>query len=148
MDQEKFVEDSLLKTCLGRQYNFKCFEGCLPQILIGPFLNTLTQIQKDSTTKHFLKRYKMMLKDFWAHQFPFQCEYFTESEVERIMLRFYVVRYAPIRKSISSRVADSRTAGLVKVHSRTGCPVNFAQSSISFYETSKLLLTQNGKDPS
>ena len=39
----KFVEDSLLKIwiytiCLGRPYKFKFFKGCLPQILLGPFL--------------------------------------------------------------------------------------------------------------
>ena len=27
--------------CLGRLYHFKFFKGCLPQILLGPFLNTL-----------------------------------------------------------------------------------------------------------
>ena len=50
MDQVKFVEDSLYKTwsdmvCLGRTYHFKFFKGCLPQILLGPFLNTLTDMQ-------------------------------------------------------------------------------------------------------
>ena len=30
--------------CLGRPYHFKYFIGCLPQILLGPFLNTLTHI--------------------------------------------------------------------------------------------------------
>ena len=30
--------------CLGRPYNFKVFKGCLPQILLGPFFNTLTQM--------------------------------------------------------------------------------------------------------
>ena len=28
--------------CLSRPYHFKVFKGCLPQILLGPFLNTLT----------------------------------------------------------------------------------------------------------
>ena len=41
MDQVKFLEDSL---CLGRPYRFKSFKGCLPQISLGPFLNTLSQI--------------------------------------------------------------------------------------------------------
>ena len=27
--------------CLSRPYHFKFFEGCLPQILLGPLLNTL-----------------------------------------------------------------------------------------------------------
>ena len=30
--------------CLSRPYHFKFFKGCLPQILLGPFLNTLNQI--------------------------------------------------------------------------------------------------------
>ena len=36
MDQGKFVED--------RPYPFKFFKGCLPQILLGPFFNNLTQL--------------------------------------------------------------------------------------------------------
>ena len=47
MDQgiQKFVEDSLLKIwsdmiCLGKHF----FKGCLPQLLLGPFLNTLTYL--------------------------------------------------------------------------------------------------------
>ena len=49
IDPVKFVENSLLKNwtdmvCLGRSYHFKYFKGCLPQILLGPFLNTLTQM--------------------------------------------------------------------------------------------------------
>ena len=38
MDQVKFVEDSLVED------PFKFFKGCLPQILLGPFLNTLSHI--------------------------------------------------------------------------------------------------------
>ena len=30
--------------CFSRPYHFKFFKGCLPQILRGPFLNTLSQI--------------------------------------------------------------------------------------------------------
>ena len=30
--------------CLNRPYNFKFFKGCLPQILPGLFLNTLSRI--------------------------------------------------------------------------------------------------------
>ena len=46
MDQVKFVEDILDKcvVCWGRPYHFKFFKGCLPQILLGPFLNTLSQM--------------------------------------------------------------------------------------------------------
>ena len=30
--------------CLNRPYHLKSFKGCLPQILLGPFLNTLTHL--------------------------------------------------------------------------------------------------------
>ena len=32
--------------CLSRPYTFKCFKGCLPQILIGPHLNTLSYMRR------------------------------------------------------------------------------------------------------
>ena len=41
MDQIKFVEDNL---CLNRPYPFKFCKGCLPQILLGSFLNTLSHV--------------------------------------------------------------------------------------------------------
>ena len=31
--------------CLGRPYHFKFFKSCLTQILLGPFLNTLSQLR-------------------------------------------------------------------------------------------------------
>ena len=30
--------------CLGRRYHFKFFKGCLPQILLSSFLNTLSHM--------------------------------------------------------------------------------------------------------
>ena len=49
MDQVKFVEDSLSKiwrdmVCLSRPYPLSFPEGCLPQILLGSFLNTWTHM--------------------------------------------------------------------------------------------------------
>ena len=51
MDQVKFVEDILYKIwrdmvrlSLSRPYHFKFLKGCLPQILLCPFLNTLSHI--------------------------------------------------------------------------------------------------------
>ena len=49
MDQVKFVEDRLSKNWsnmvgLGRPYQFNFFKDCLPQILLGPFFNTLTNL--------------------------------------------------------------------------------------------------------
>ena len=37
---------------LGTPHHFKFFKGCLPQILLGSFLNTLTQMNQQSWTKH------------------------------------------------------------------------------------------------
>ena len=47
MNQIKFVEDSLYKVwkdkvCLSRPHHIKFFKGCLSQILLFQFLNTLT----------------------------------------------------------------------------------------------------------
>ena len=41
-----FKWDKVLKNafCLNRPYPFKFFKSCLPQILFGPFLNTLFQM--------------------------------------------------------------------------------------------------------
>ena len=36
--------------CLSRPYHFKFFKDCLPQILLGPFLNTLSNIALCSVT--------------------------------------------------------------------------------------------------
>ena len=38
--------------CLGRPYHFKLFKDCLPQILLGPFLNTLTHMELATNTQH------------------------------------------------------------------------------------------------
>ena len=48
--QLNFVGDSLLKIwrgmiCLSRSHPFKFVKGFLPHILLGPFLNTLSQVQ-------------------------------------------------------------------------------------------------------
>ena len=45
IDQVKFVEYSLKKiwnnmVCFNRSYYLKIFTGCIPQILLDPFLNT------------------------------------------------------------------------------------------------------------
>ena len=43
--------------CLGRSYHFKFFKGCLPQTLLGPFLNTLNQmIFERGAEGHLLNR--------------------------------------------------------------------------------------------
>ena len=41
---KKFDRSAQNIICLSTPYHFKFFESCLPQILLGPFLNTLTQL--------------------------------------------------------------------------------------------------------
>ena len=60
---DKVLENGPSKICgkqpyrLFRQYSFKFFKGCLHQILVGPFLNTLTHISfaKNINIDHFIK---------------------------------------------------------------------------------------------
>ena len=48
MDQVKVLEARLLKIWKGMiyfdRYHFKFFKGCVPQILLGPLLNTFIRI--------------------------------------------------------------------------------------------------------
>ena len=39
--------------CLRRPYHFKLFKGCLPQILLGLFLNTLPHLYEDEYIARF-----------------------------------------------------------------------------------------------
>ena len=53
MDQVKFAKTAFKKieevwSALGRPYPFKCFKGCLPQILFGLFLNISSNMSKRS----------------------------------------------------------------------------------------------------
>ena len=52
MDQLKFVEDS----------HFKFFKGCHPQILLGPFSNTLTHITSKQPSS------PSSMRKIWTHQ--------------------------------------------------------------------------------
>ena len=33
-----------LEDCLGRPYHFNFFKACVPQVLFGPFVNTMTHL--------------------------------------------------------------------------------------------------------
>ena len=45
---------------LSRPYPFKFSKGCFPQILLGPFLNTLSQILLILTTKFSLMKLRIL----------------------------------------------------------------------------------------
>ena len=70
MEQVKFVEDNLQKIwsdmiCLSRPCHFKFFKGCLPQISLGPFLNTLSQIQLWDISKNSDFKKKSFFRGFF-----------------------------------------------------------------------------------
>ena len=41
--------------CLGRPYHFNFFKGCLPQILLGPFLHILTHLSLQNSSENCQK---------------------------------------------------------------------------------------------
>ena len=41
--------------CLSRPYPLKFFKGCFPQILLGPFLNTLSHMYQTFTYYNYFK---------------------------------------------------------------------------------------------
>ena len=49
--------------CPSRPYHFKLFKGCLPQILLAPFLNTLAQIMDEG--KDLLENEKRKYCNNW-----------------------------------------------------------------------------------
>ena len=60
-DEVKFVEDSLSNiwrnmVCLSRPYSFKFYKGYLLQILLGPFMNTLSHMWNFVFVIHLVKR--------------------------------------------------------------------------------------------
>ena len=42
---------------LSRPYRFKFFKGCLPQILLGPFLNTLSHMSLIAYANAIFEKY-------------------------------------------------------------------------------------------
>ena len=66
IDQVKFVEDSFQKfrsdmVCLNRPYRFNLFKDCLPKIVPGPFLNSLSYLYIYSSCKAVWRTPKSIL---------------------------------------------------------------------------------------
>ena len=49
---EKLFRNGPSKISLSRSYPFKFFKGWLPQILLGPFFNTLSQNDRNDIQDH------------------------------------------------------------------------------------------------
>lgn len=58
MDQLK------LKHTISRPYYFKCFKGCLPQIFLGPSMNTLSQMKQETENKNLKSRNTQLFKSY------------------------------------------------------------------------------------
>ena len=61
----------LLKICFSWPYHFKFFKGCLPQILLSPFLNTLSHIFGwNSWVLYFGNSTIYVISSFWRLIIP------------------------------------------------------------------------------
>ena len=86
--------------CLSRPYHFKFFKGCLPQILLGSFFNTLTQIifqvyliSADQvvfirTARKLLKLLEMIVSDEMASKYNtfINCYNFSEKKIKHLKI--------------------------------------------------------------
>ena len=55
--------------CLCRPYPFRFFKGCLPQMLLGPFLNTLSQMMRLSKLcEYWMGHVKFPVERFERHR--------------------------------------------------------------------------------
>ena len=93
MDQVKFMEDNFLKVwsdivCLSRPYHFKFFQGCLPQILLGPFLNTLPRTLLIEE-QPYRKIFKIILENLISVFSKTESQFFTELNKPNIEI-FYL----------------------------------------------------------
>lgn len=50
--------------CLNRPYHLKCFKGCLPQIFLGPSMNTLSQMKQETENKNLKSRNTQLFKSY------------------------------------------------------------------------------------
>ena len=71
--------------CLSKPYPFKFFKGCLPQVLLGPFLNTLSHIIFYWLLYRWIKRKKLFWSLFCAHW----DEVWNSWEKKQVLLSLY-----------------------------------------------------------
>ena len=88
---DKVFKNGPSKICWGRPYYFNFFKGCLPQILLGPFWNTLSQILTYLITfwtfmQQFLKKFRdfSTIYCFFPPQVHWKCFQVTVSFCHRL----------------------------------------------------------------
>ena len=72
--------------CLSRPYPFKFFNGSLPQFLLGPFLNTLSQMNSYLTGILMNCLFQAMLKQQMIHLGKKQQKIITKKNKNKIKL--------------------------------------------------------------
>ena len=86
--------------CLSRAYPIKFFKGCLPQILLGLFLNTLSQIRlwlwtavicKRSHSQMFWKKFGKIFVNIVVGSLNLKCFYKTETLTYFFCLEFFTI---------------------------------------------------------
>ena len=104
---------------LKRPYHFKTFEDCLPQILLGPFLNTLThtkrqlrvlQLRVETGTSHFPNtRLYGVIDDLFKINILFCFQFFCLLFIDWVILEYQIngqltIAYCPLTVSWLYRV--------------------------------------------
>ena len=96
---------------LNRPYHFKIFEDCLPQILLGPFLNTMThtkrqlrvlQLRVETGTSHFSNtRLYGVIHDLFKIHILFCFQFFCLLFIDSVILEYQIngqltIEYCPL----------------------------------------------------
>ena len=111
--------------CLSRPYPFKFFKACLPQVLLGPLLNTLSQmclcfalthlheyfVQQDCLVMSSIYDFHIFKESIVNDRLIYLDTYFTSKALGRTLLR---ITWALIKK-IVRKVKTTKSVRHVKV---------------------------------
>ena len=101
--------------CLGRPFHLKFFKGCLPQILLGPFLNTMTQMCLSSTIPDELK-FADIVPGYKKQDVKDKSNYRLISFLPIISKLFEKVLYEQL-ETVANEIFFQKLHGLRKAHS-------------------------------
>ena len=117
---------------LGRPYLFKFFKGCLPQILLGPFLNTLCHIIFPFSNYHSFLHDVIhnVMGNIKIYFIRFKRSHWRCSTEKGVLRDFAKLTDGDLCQSLFfNEGAGPRSLNLFKKRLRHRCfPVNFAKS--------------------
>ena len=102
---QEWTKQNLRGTDHSRPYDFKFFKDCLPQIFLGPFLNTLTQIIPK-------KKFKKRKKSFITNSVQLLPPYIVGNEI------VFQVEQTEIDKSKPRRVSPTLVIYITQISRR------------------------------